>query len=80
MTVISSNLEKIQYFAELRRDLASKDRSYDQNLVDAISEARRANYNWQLIGEALGMTRQGAMRRYAKKVDYRDLRRTDDEQ
>lgn len=41
----------------------------DANQVHAIQEARLWGCSWQEIGEALGMTRQAAHKRFARFVE-----------
>lgn len=36
----------------------------DERLDRAVADARRSGHSWQSIGDLLGMTRQGALKRY----------------
>lgn len=37
----------------------------DKQLDEAVQEARNQGQTWQAIGEVIGMTRQGAMKKFA---------------
>ncbi len=37
----------------------------DRQLDEAVNEARNQGQTWQAIGEIIGMTRQGAMKKFA---------------
>ena len=39
-------------------------RAADENLDRAVSAARQSGHSWQTIGDLLGMTRQGAFKRF----------------
>ena len=39
--------------------------SAEAALDRAVKEARAAGYTWQTIGDVVGMTRQGALKRFA---------------
>jgi hypothetical protein len=53
------------FLADIRR-CADGRNDFDELLVAAIKGARRQGISWTQIGEAVGMTRQGAAQRYAK--------------
>ena len=36
----------------------------EASLRDAVASARRTGHTWQSIGDVLGMTRQGALKRF----------------
>jgi hypothetical protein len=53
-------------FAEAIVTAARGREMYDQLLVNAIQTARSNGMSWDIIGEALGVSRQAASQRYAK--------------
>jgi hypothetical protein len=44
------------------------------HLVSEVERARREGHNWDEIALALGITRQSAMSRYARRIEKIDLR------
>ena len=50
---------------EARRNLEAA----EQELRDAVAEAREAGDSWTVIGAAMDTTRQGAFQRFGKKAE-----------
>lgn len=44
----------------------------EAELEQAVREARQAGMTWEEVAEALGMTRQGAQRKYAGRMNGHD--------
>ncbi len=59
--------EDLRMLAELRAEL-------DQAMLVAVTGLRRDGFTWESIGEALGVTRQAAIMRWAKRVPSDDGR------
>lgn len=48
-------------------DLAALRTDVDNVIADAVDTWRKQGRSWATIGEALGMTKQGAQQRYGRK-------------
>lgn len=46
------------------RGLRAADRTVERWLAEAVGDARKAGVSWAVIGEALGVSRQGAWKLY----------------
>ena len=57
--------------------VAKKARRLERELEDAVIEARRHSCSWQEIGDAVGLSRQGAQHRYGRFVPQLSLNTID---
>lgn len=56
-----SKLEKVS-------QMAAEFSNGEQQLVQAVSEAKSAGHSWSEIGEALGVSRQAAWERFNNRI------------
>lgn len=62
--------QESQEFTRLT-DLLSAKHALDADITACVGELRRAGATWQEIGQAVGITRQGACQRWARKLGSR---------
>jgi len=52
--------------------LAAERDDLDEELAEAVREARRARHSWSEIGAMLGVSKQAAQRKYSRLVERND--------
>lgn len=59
-------LEEIEWKAERAASAQRIVDKFEQMLAESVARARGEGLTWDEIGDALGMTRQGAQQRYGR--------------
>lgn len=71
LDAVEVNPEDARDASHFRRVIAARDAvaAADAELVAAVAAARAAGDTWDVIGSALGTSRQGVYQRFAKAVE-----------